>query len=145
MNNVQRAEEIATKAHEGTFRRDGVTPYIVHPRAVAAMVDTEEEKIVAWLHDVLEDTTTTQFDLMHHPRLLLSDCELCCLESLVHLVWQSYEEYIAEIVYLHKRDGWYQSAINVKIADIVCNLSDNPTEKQKKKYYKALKILAGAE
>jgi (p)ppGpp synthase/HD superfamily hydrolase len=57
MNAVKKVEVIATKAHEGQYRRDGVTPYIEHPKAVAARVKGDEKaEMVAWLHDVIEDT-----------------------------------------------------------------------------------------
>lgn len=38
MNLVEKALEIATKAHENQFRRDKITPYITHPIAVSGIV-----------------------------------------------------------------------------------------------------------
>lgn len=60
MNIVEKAEEFATKCHEGQFRKDGKTPYINHPRAVVYLlkrVGITDETILAsaWLHDVMED------------------------------------------------------------------------------------------
>ena len=52
------AETLARKAHEEQVRRpdkDGNRfPYINHVQNVVGIVETVEEKIVAWLHDVLE-------------------------------------------------------------------------------------------
>ncbi len=62
---IAAAEQIARDAHSGQFRRDGVTPYIVHPESVASRVNTPEEKATAWLHDVLEDTSVSQQDLLN--------------------------------------------------------------------------------
>lgn len=58
MNNLEKALVIATKAHVGQFDKNGVD-YIEHPKKVASYVETEEEKIVALLHDVVEDTDIT--------------------------------------------------------------------------------------
>ncbi len=51
---LQKAIDIATKAHEGVTRDITGEPYINHPKRVADRVNGEL-KIVAWLHDVLED------------------------------------------------------------------------------------------
>lgn len=53
--------EAAAKAHTGQTRKDSVTPYIVHPARVAALVSrfggSHIAIISAWLHDVFEDCT----------------------------------------------------------------------------------------
>jgi (p)ppGpp synthase/HD superfamily hydrolase len=66
---VKRAINLAASAHNGQTRKDGVTPYIVHPARVAdavafhaPMVGVRNRDLVlsaAWLHDVLEDTDVT--------------------------------------------------------------------------------------
>ncbi|MDQ6674823.1 MAG: guanosine-3',5'-bis(diphosphate) 3'-pyrophosphohydrolase [Chloroflexota bacterium] len=53
------AVEIATRAHAGQVDKTGTTPYIRYPLAVAARVQGHDAKIVAILHDVLEDTSVT--------------------------------------------------------------------------------------
>ena len=58
IDKVWRAEKFAEEKHFGQFDRAGA-PYIEHPRAVAAKVDTDAEKIVAFLHDTVEDTNAT--------------------------------------------------------------------------------------
>ena len=55
---LKKAEEYATLMHSGQVDRAGES-YIEHPRAVAAKVNGETEKIVAWLHDTVEDTDAT--------------------------------------------------------------------------------------
>jgi (p)ppGpp synthase/HD superfamily hydrolase len=45
---------IAENAHAGQLDKGG-SPYINHPLAVAAMVEGDTEKVVAILHDVVED------------------------------------------------------------------------------------------
>ena len=59
---VEKAEAIARTAHAGQVDKAGVD-YIGHPERVAARMDTPEEKVVAWLHDVVEDTGFTIEDI----------------------------------------------------------------------------------
>ena len=58
MSTLQRAIEIATKAHAGQIDKGG-KDYIGHPLRVMEMGNTEAEKIVGVLHDVIEDTSFT--------------------------------------------------------------------------------------
>ncbi|MDO1583529.1 metal-dependent phosphohydrolase [Rhizobium oryzicola] len=50
---LQRAESIANNAHKGQSDKIG-EPFIEHVRRVVALVQGEDSKIVAWLHDVVE-------------------------------------------------------------------------------------------
>lgn len=57
----------AADAHEGVFRKDGVTPYVTHPLEVAhilADLHLDADTVcAALLHDVLEDTPIQHADL----------------------------------------------------------------------------------
>src|SRR4051794_36028950 len=53
MTNLAHAVEIAEQAHAGQTDKAG-EPYIEHLERVAASVDGLDEKIVAYLHDLLE-------------------------------------------------------------------------------------------
>lgn len=126
------AQEIATQAHAGQFRRDGVTPYITHPEAVASFFNKGSMAWqVAWLHDVLEDTKWTKNDLA---KAGMSDSVIVHVEWLTHRKEETYAQYIARVArsYTSKK---------IKIADIFVNLSDSPTDRQKEKYKKALAVL----
>ena len=63
---VERAVEMARKAHEGQFRKTG-EPYIVHPLAVKKILEEwgmDEDTIIAGvLHDTVEDTDLTLTDI----------------------------------------------------------------------------------
>lgn len=59
---LERAIRIAKTAHEGQVDKAGM-PYFLHPMKVMSQVKTEDEKIVAVLHDVVEDTAVTLDDL----------------------------------------------------------------------------------
>ena len=127
---VSKAKEIAEQAHAGQKDRAG-RPYIEHPAFVASMVETDEEKIVAWLHDVLEDTNVSAKCLADvFPARIMA-----ALDALTHRDNDSYEEYIERI-------RMNPLAVKVKMADLVHNMDltrlDNPTEKdfQRVKKYK---------
>lgn len=80
---VKLAHEICTKAHEGQVDKSGM-PYHLHPERVAARCTTDAEKIVALLHDTIEDTDIT-------PQYLLS---------------RGFPQYIVDaILSVTKRDG----------------------------------------
>jgi (p)ppGpp synthase/HD superfamily hydrolase len=55
---ILKAYELARDAHAGQVDQGG-HPYILHLEEVANLVTTEEEKIVALLHDIVEDTSVT--------------------------------------------------------------------------------------
>ena len=66
---IARALAFAERKHAGQFRKDGVTPYVEHPKGVMAIVRDEfgvsrpEVLAAALLHDTIEDTTTDFDDL----------------------------------------------------------------------------------
>ena len=125
---------LALAAHNGQFRRDGVTPYIKHPEAVAARVKGDEmAEAVAWLHDVIEDTDQTADDLR---AMLVPDNVIAAVELMTHPHGEPYKDYL-------KRIKTNPLATKVKIADMLANLSDSPTERQIKKYARGLLFLLG--
>lgn len=70
LEEIDRAFQIAYEAHKGIKRKSGV-PYILHPIAVAKIVNTEiglgkTSIIAALLHDVVEDTPITLDEIEKH-------------------------------------------------------------------------------
>ncbi|MCM3629648.1 HD domain-containing protein [Paenibacillus glycanilyticus] len=67
MNVVDVAIEFAATAHQSQYRKGSGTPYISHPFGVAMLLSShncsEEVIVAALLHDVLEDTDTTEQQL----------------------------------------------------------------------------------
>jgi (p)ppGpp synthase/HD superfamily hydrolase len=53
--NLDKALEIAVAMHAGQQDKAGA-PYILHPLRVLVHMATDEERIVAALHDVVEDS-----------------------------------------------------------------------------------------
>ena len=58
MATLERAISLAAERHAGQVDKANA-PYILHPLRVMLNVPDIEHKIVAVLHDILEDTTTT--------------------------------------------------------------------------------------
>ena len=138
------AKEIATLAHQGQFRRDGVTPYIEHSEAVAsAFEEGTLEHDAALLHDVFEDDPIFSRDPSLGRKYLLDngihfEVVNAVAVYLTHKKGDSYQDYIEKIV-LHADDSL---PAKIALADIAANLADAPTEHQIKKYTNALKIIA---
>lgn len=61
---VEKAIRIAVNAHMGQLDKAG-QPYILHPLRVMMGCETAAEKVIAVLHDVVEDTSTTLEMLQH--------------------------------------------------------------------------------
>lgn len=62
------AYDFAKKWHEGYYRNDNITPYIVHPISVVSTlrawgVGDSEVIAAAYLHDLLEDTKVKESEL----------------------------------------------------------------------------------
>lgn len=135
---VKKAYEIARNAHFGQKDKAGVD-YIKHPETVANLVQTDEHKIVAYLHDVVEDTALTLDDLMRHgfPNRIIS-----AVDTLTKKNGQSYQSYL-ELV---KRNDL---AKVVKLADLQHNsdlsrlktVEPKDVERQEK-YRRAIKFLS---
>ena len=102
---------IATKAHEGQTDKAGA-PYIFHPIRVANRCLTDEEKIVALLHDVIEDSETSASDLLAKgfPRTIVD-----AVLSVTRNEDESYDEFI-------KRSRLNPIGRQVKIHDLEDNL-----------------------
>ena len=58
MATLERAIAIAASAHAGQIDKTG-SPYILHPLRMMMRLDTIDARIVAILHDVVEDTEWT--------------------------------------------------------------------------------------
>lgn len=133
----EKAYEIAKKAHLGQIDKAG-EDYIKHPEKVASFVNSDEEKAVAYLHDVIEDTELTLEDLREYG---FSEEVLEAVDVITKKKGQDYQTYLNSV----KEN---KLARVVKLADLRHN-SDltrliNITEKdieRKEKYQKAIDFL----
>ena len=110
MSTLETAIRIAVTAHAGQ-RDKGGEAYITHPLRLMAAVDGEEAKIVAVLHDVIEDTAVTIDDLR---RERFSETVLTAVACVTHRRDEPYADYIVRC----KR---HPLARQVKLADLADN------------------------
>ena len=134
--NFQDALKLATEAHEGQVRKYSGLPYIIHPIAVADKFEDEIDKIVAILHDVIEDTDITIDEIRYDYGLSLHGVR--ALNILTKRKEQNYFEYILSI-----KENRSIIALKVKIEDLKHNLSDLKDGCLRDKYLMALYILEG--
>lgn len=137
MANLQRALEIAVESHKTQKQKDG-TPYALHPIRLSLSLQSEDQKIVALLHDVVEDTDWTFEDLVSEG---FSEHVIEALRLLTHTDGSPYEEYI-------ERLSSNSLARAVKKADLNDNMDlkriPEPTEKdfaRLQKYHRAWSLL----
>lgn len=111
MNLLEKAIMIAAEAHAGQIDKGGQT-YILHPLAVMSRVSSTDAKIVAVLHDVIEDTPITVEDLkkegfpIHIREAIL---------AVTRTEDESYETFIERI-------AQNELAVEVKLADLEENM-----------------------
>ncbi len=137
MANLQRALEIAVESHKNQKQKDG-TPYALHPIRLSMSLESEEQKIVALLHDVVEDTDWTFEDLVREG---FSENVIEALRLLTHTDGSLYEDYI-------ERLASNSLAKAVKKADLADNMDfkriPEPTERdfaRLQKYHRAWRRL----
>ena len=111
MSTLEKAISLATKAHKKQTDKNGES-YIQHPLRVMARVQSNTEKIVAVLHDIIEDTEYTIENLREHG---YSKKVLEAIECLTKRDDEEYDEYV-------KRCKSNPIAKKVKIADLEDNL-----------------------
>lgn len=88
---LQRAIAIAEQQHAGQVDKAG-RPYIEHPKRVMAAVSNDAERIVAILHDVIEDSDVTldQLAAEGFPAYILD-----ALDSVTRKEGETYEAFVA--------------------------------------------------
>jgi GTP diphosphokinase / guanosine-3',5'-bis(diphosphate) 3'-diphosphatase len=141
MATLERAIAIAAQAHAGQLDKAGQA-YILHPLRVMFRVRTEEERISAVLHDVVEDTTVTLEQLAEEG---FSPAVVEAVKALTKLPNEN------------RMDAAARAAANpiarvVKLADNAENMDlsriPNPTERdfaRHKEYERVRNLLLGAE
>jgi (p)ppGpp synthase/HD superfamily hydrolase len=142
MPTLTKAIEIATQAHQGQVDKAG-KPYIFHPLAVMGLVEGEADKIVAVLHDVVEDTPITLADLTAEG---FSPGCVAAVDAITKRDGEPLDDYLEQV----KSDP---IAIRVKLADLTRNMDlsriAEPTAKdfarieRYKEIYQILQAISG--
>jgi len=112
---LERAMELAREQFTGRTDKAGVDYFKGHLTSVAALVNTDEEKTVAYLHDLLEDTDYPEDRLRSEFGDRIVDAILLVTHR-GHLDEEGYLDYIRRL----KASG-NALAIAVKIADLTNN------------------------
>ena len=137
---LERAIQIAVEAHAGVKDKGGKA-YILHPISVMMRCETDAEKTVAILHDVVEDTDWT-FEALREEGFTEKIIE--ALKTVTkHSEDEDYDEFI-------QRSLKNEIGSKVKIADLrenldvtrIGELSEKDVERINK-YKRALKTLTG--
>lgn len=117
---IEKARRVAEQAHRGQTRRNG-DPYITHPVRIAqsfrgmSIGEVEDEQVVSYLHDVVEDTEITLGQLEEFG---FSGEQVEAVDSVTKREGESYLDFVL-------RAKANPVGRQVKEADIKDNLSDN--------------------
>ena len=137
MSTLEKAISIAIEAHEGDVDKAG-SPYILHPLRIMFQMDTEEEMIVAVLHDVVEDSDYS-FEKLRE--IGFSERVIEALDSVTKRAGEAYEDFV-------KRAASHPIGKKIKLADLRDNMDlsrlakvTDTDLKRVQKYHEALKIL----
>ena len=129
---LETALRIATDKHDGQLDKQGV-PYIKHPKRVAASLADPGLKVVALLHDTIEDTDCTREELISSG---ISPAFVDMVCAMTHDKSVPYEDYIRRLKAEHPE------VIPVKLADIRDNLRPGCPAPLRERYLAALEILS---
>ena len=140
-NSIQKAYLFAKEAHKGQTRLFSEKPYIVHPVAVACLVESTLNKFdrnildsergkgmlkAALLHDTIEDTKVKYEDILRKFGRQTADLvnELTNVKDDEDALIRQYGR-IGEAMYLSRKMlNMSNDALLVKLADRLCNLND---------------------
>ena len=136
---LERAMALAVDAHSGQVDKQD-QPYILHCLRVMFAGETEEERIVGVLHDLLEDTKYEARDLVH---LKFTEPVVEALVAITHVKGQTNLNYYRQV----KQNAL---ALRVKRHDIDDNVSRLDTladimtqQRLAAKYQRAREVLFG--
>lgn len=120
--------ELAEEYHQNQTRRDGVTPCITHIKRVERHCVCTITKCIAILHDIVEDTPMTLADLKQFG---IPPVVVVGVDSMTKRKNESWDDYI-------KRLSENDYAIEVKVSDMLDNMTDKVSYNKQEKYKKTI-------
>lgn len=133
MSDLSAAIKIAVDAHSGQNDKAG-QPYILHPLRVMQMVDDDECRIVAVLHDAVEDGGVGLGDVL----ALFGETIWSAVDAVTRREGELYLDYV-------RRAGSNEIGKIVKLADLKDNLSPSRSaslnQAMRTRYLRAQNIL----
>lgn len=111
MSSLEKAIGIALQAHAGQVDKSG-QPYILHPLRLMLKFEAEVERIIAVLHDVVEDSAVSLNDLRREG---FPEEAVNAIECLSKRPGEDYQQFIARV----STDAL---ATKIKIEDLKDNL-----------------------
>ena len=117
---TKKAMRIAYDAHFGQRDR-GKVPYICHPLHIAEQMPDEKKTAIALLHDVLEDTSLTEKDLLRYgiPKDVMDAVKILTRDR-----EEPYARYIEAVI----RSG-NEDAMIVKLEDLRHNMDETRSDR----------------
>jgi (p)ppGpp synthase/HD superfamily hydrolase len=136
---LEKAIELALKYHKGQTKNGTGEEFILHVLRVMNKMDSNEERIAAVLHDIVEKSNCTLDELKKQG---FSNKTINTVDALSKRKGEDYADYISRV----KKDP---VAVKVKIADLEDNMDirnimditaiDIEKMNRRKKYYSELK------
>ena len=128
---LNHAIRVASRAHEGQFRKGSDTPYIAHPMAVAMItqqyMEDEDMFIAALFHDILEDVPKWTYsrenireDFGEEVLSIVEDVSEPNIDIPILAAWTERKNYYIE----HISQTNNPKSIIVSIADKIHNMSE---------------------
>lgn len=121
---LEKSKMLSEKLFEGKTDKGG-NPYMLHLLSVSYYMESEYDKVVAILHDVIEDTKAKKEELIDlgFPKEIVESVEI-----LTRKTKEDYSAYIERIIASENL-----TALNVKLSDLKNNMDisriKNPTTK----------------
>lgn len=112
MNIIEKSLEIALRAYAGRKDKAGQT-YILHPLRLMNRMESDVERAVALLHDVIEDSDITDEELLNEgiPKTVVD-----AVKCLTKREEENYDDFIARV-------SANDLATKIKIVDIEDNIN----------------------